>query len=181
MFNFKVTSTHSTSELYLRLCVISKWPLCTQWTVPSMRTFFWERMVSSFLRFSTSVSCFSLSCDRWTSSLWSRSHICCISASADCSASRDFCSELMVFSSGPISSPYTKIKGLLFDDLAKSMVISEWVLTCDSAHLWWLYRAAPLGGQAISSVTWNPTQSHYAYTEPTSPFPILIRKGQVSI
>ena len=50
-------------------------------------------------------------------------------------------------------------------------VISGWVLTCDNAHLTWLYSAAPLGDQADSTMT---TQSHYFNTEPTSPCPILV-------
>ena len=51
--------------------------------------------------------------------------------------------------------------------------ISEWVLTCDGAHSWRLYSAALLGNQAISIMTWYPTQSHYPDTEPTSSCTIL--------
>ena len=57
--------------------------------------------------------------------------------------------------------------------LATSKVISEWVLTCDSAHSWRPYSAVSLGNQATSIMTWYPTQSHYPVTESTS-FPILI-------
>ena len=63
---------------------------------------------------------------------------------------------------------------LLFYILATFKVISGWVLICDSAHSWWLYSASPLGKQAISTMTWFPTQSHYLDAEPTSPCPILI-------
>ena len=49
---------------------------------------------------------------------------------------------------------------LLFYVLATSKVISGWVPTCDSAHSSWLYGAA-LGNQAVNSMTWYPTQSHY--------------------
>ena len=42
--------------------------------------------------------------------------------------------------------------------LATSKVISGWAPTCDSAHSWWLSCAATLGDQAISTMTWYPTQ-----------------------
>ena len=58
--------------------------------------------------------------------------------------------------------------------LATFKVILGWVLTCDSVHSWLLYRAASLGRQASSSMTWYPTQSHYPDTEPASPCSILI-------
>ena len=58
--------------------------------------------------------------------------------------------------------------------LATSKVISKWELTCNSAHSWRLYSAAPLGNQAASTVTQFPTQSHYPNTEPTSPCLLLI-------
>ena len=60
---------------------------------------------------------------------------------------------------------------LLLYDLATSKVVSGQVPTCNSAHSWWLYSAAPLGHQATS--TWYPTQSHYPNTEPISPCPTL--------
>ena len=63
---------------------------------------------------------------------------------------------------------------LLFYVLETSMVISGRVLTSDSAHSWWLYRAAALGHQAAGTVTCYPTQSHYPTTEQTSPCPMLI-------
>ena len=37
-----------------------------------------------------------------------------------------------------------------------------------------LYSAPSLGHQAVSTMTWYPTQSHYPDTEPTSPCSILI-------
>ena len=61
---------------------------------------------------------------------------------------------------------------LLFYILAAFMVISGWVLTCDSAHSWRRYSAAPLGNKSTSTMTWFP--SHYMDTEPTSPYPILL-------
>ena len=57
---------------------------------------------------------------------------------------------------------------LLFYVLATSKVISGWVPTCDSAHSWRLYGAAPLEDQAISTMTWYPTQSHDPDIKPTS-------------
>ena len=53
---------------------------------------------------------------------------------------------------------------LVFYVLATSEVISGRVPTCDSANLWWLYSAAPLGNWNISTMTWYPTQSHYPDT-----------------
>ena len=63
---------------------------------------------------------------------------------------------------------------LLFYILATSRFISGWVPTFGNAHSWWLYTAAPLGNQAISTISWYPTPSHYPNTEPTSPCHILI-------
>ena len=72
---------------------------------------------------------------------------------------------------------------LLFYVLATSKVLSWWVLTSDSAHLWWLYSTGPLGNQATRTMTWYPSQSHYPDTEPTGPSNVecLDRKRQVSI
>ena len=56
--------------------------------------------------------------------------------------------------------------------LVTSKVISGWVPTCDSVHSWWLCSAAPLGNQAISTMTRYPTQLHYPIL--ISPCPILI-------
>ena len=53
-------------------------------------------------------------------------------------------------------------------------IISERVLTCDSAHSWQLYSAVPLGNRAMSTMAWYLTQSHYHDTEETSPCPVLI-------
>ena len=47
---------------------------------------------------------------------------------------------------------------------------SEYVATCDSVHSWRLYRPAPLGNQAASTMT----QSHYSDIGPTSPCTIPI-------
>ena len=58
--------------------------------------------------------------------------------------------------------------------LATSKVISGWVPTCDSGHSWWLHSAAPLRNQAVSTMTWYPTQSHYPDTEPTHPCTIIM-------
>ena len=57
---------------------------------------------------------------------------------------------------------------LLFYVLATSMVISEWVPTCGSAHSGQLNKAVRLGDQTASTMTWYHTQSHYSDTEPTS-------------
>ena len=54
---------------------------------------------------------------------------------------------------------------LLFYALATSKAISGRVPTCDSAHSWRHYSAAPLGNQGTA---------HYPATEPTSPCPIII-------
>ena len=61
---------------------------------------------------------------------------------------------------------------LFYVVLTTSKVTSVWVPACGSAHSWQLYSAASLGNQAISTMTWYPTQSHYP--EPNSPCPILI-------
>ena len=67
--------------------------------------------------------------------------------------------------------------------LATSKVISGWVLTCDSAHSWWLYSAAPLGDWIICTMSEYPIWSDYL----ASLFPYLnnaecpARKRQVSI
>ena len=42
------------------------------------------------------------------------------------------------------------------------------------AHSWWLNSAAPLGNQAVITMTWFPTQSHYPDTEPSSNCPIVM-------
>ena len=44
-----------------------------------------------------------------------------------------------------------------------------------SAHSWQLYSTAPLGEQAISAMTRNPTPSHYPDTETTIHCPILVK------
>ena len=58
--------------------------------------------------------------------------------------------------------------------LAKSMVISWWVLTCVSAHSWELCSAASLEVQVNITIIWYPNQSHYPDNQPTSHCPILI-------
>ena len=42
---------------------------------------------------------------------------------------------------------------LLFYILAISKVTSGWAQTCDSAHSWLFYSAAPLGNQATSTMS----------------------------
>ena len=63
---------------------------------------------------------------------------------------------------------------MLFYILATAKVISEWVLTCDGAHSWWLYSPAPLGNQTFSTMPWYPTQWHYPDAGPANPCPIVI-------
>ena len=63
---------------------------------------------------------------------------------------------------------------LLFCILVTSKVISRRVLICDNARSWRLYSVSPLGDQDASTMTWYFSQSHYRYSEPTSPCPILI-------
>ena len=72
---------------------------------------------------------------------------------------------------------------LLFNLLATYKVTSGRVLTCDSVHSCRLNSAAPQGNQAVSIITWYPTQSHYAHTEPIylNNAKHLTRKRQVSI
>ena len=45
--------------------------------------------------------------------------------------------------------------------LKSSMVISGWVLACESVHSCWNNSAVPLGNQVSSTMIWYPTQSHY--------------------
>ena len=63
---------------------------------------------------------------------------------------------------------------LWFYVLATSKFLAGQRLTCDSVHSWRRYSAAPLGIQAVSTMTWYSIQPHYSDTEPTSPCPILI-------
>ena len=56
----------------------------------------------------------------------------------------------------------------LFYDLSTSKIILGLVLTCESAFSWRLYNAAP-GDQVTSTMTWDPTQSHYPESDSTSP------------
>ena len=70
-----------------------------------------------------------------------------------------------------------KVDGLIFCLLLfyvlsnYSKVILGRVPSCDSAHTYKLYSAAPLGNQTASTMTCNPTESHYPDTEPPRPFP----------
>ena len=57
---------------------------------------------------------------------------------------------------------------------ATSKFTSGLVLTCESAHSWCLYSAAPLENQASNTMTEYSTQSHYPNTEPASSTPILL-------
>ena len=43
--------------------------------------------------------------------------------------------------------------GIVVFHPSNSYVISEWVLTCDNAHSWQLYSAAPLGDQVAITTT----------------------------
>ena len=52
-------------------------------------------------------------------------------------------------------------------------VISEWALTCDSAHSLRLGSSTLLRNQVASTSTWYPTQSHYPETGPNSPCLIM--------
>ena len=71
---------------------------------------------------------------------------------------------------------YTNYRLIRFLVGGRSFISSSgWVPTCDSAHSWRLYGAAPLGDQAVSTITWYPIQSQYPDTEPTSPCPILVK------
>ena len=45
-----------------------------------------------------------------------------------------------------------------FHILAASNLISEWVVTFDRGHSWWLYSAAPMGDQTVATRNWYPTQ-----------------------
>ena len=76
------------------------------------------------------------------------------------------------FSSMCFNQPDSRL--LEFYILATFQVISWQVPTYDSAHWWWLYSVAPLGGQATNPMSWYPTLSRYPDTEPTIPCPILI-------
>ena len=58
---------------------------------------------------------------------------------------------------------------LQFYVLATCKLISGRVPICNMCtHSWWLHRAAPLGDQATSSMTWYPTQLHYPNPETTT-------------
>ena len=59
---------------------------------------------------------------------------------------------------------------LEFCVLATYMVI----LICNRIHSWWLYSTAPLGNQAVATMTHYPIQSHYPDTERTSHCSILL-------
>ena len=86
-------------------------PNCRLWChLPSVRSFFCCRMVSCFLTLLMSHCCESCSFVSWTSSCWLRSHMFCSSVVSSCSAIIDFCSELMVTSSGPSSTPCRHIE-----------------------------------------------------------------------
>ena len=78
-------------------------------------------------------------------------------------------------------------RGLLeFYLLAKFMVISGQVPTCDLKHSWRLDSASQMGDQATSTMHWYPTQSHYPDRAnqyvwyPNNP-ECLTRKWRVSI
>ena len=62
----------------------------------------------------------------------------------------------------------------VFYVIVTSKVMSAPELTCGNAHSWRFYSAASLRNRNVSSITWYLTQSHYADTELTSPFSILL-------
>ena len=53
------------------------------------------------------------------------------------------------------------------------MVISGRVPSSNGAQSMRIHSAVTLGYHAPSSMVQDPTESHYAYTEPTSPCPLL--------
>ena len=55
-----------------------------------------------------------------------------------------------------------------------SNIISGWVLTRDSPHLWPLYNAAPLGNQFIITITQYSTESYYPGPEQYVPYHINV-------
>ena len=63
--------------------------------------------------------------------------------------------------------PETIIWLLVFFVLETYTVISRQIPTCDSAHSWWPFSAAPLGDQVTSTMICYPAQLHYP--EPPSP------------
>ena len=52
--------------------------------------------------------------------------------------------------------------------LAISKIRPVWAPTCDTAHLWQQYSAAPLGNEPAATMTQYPTHVQYSATEPTS-------------
>ena len=58
--------------------------------------------------------------------------------------------------------------------LSISNVISQQIPICDSAHSWWLYKAAPTGNQAVGTITQYSTHSYYPDTEKSTPCPIIL-------
>ena len=66
---------------------------------------------------------------------------------------------------------YTSLDWLLIGVL-HSGIISGRVLLCDTEHCGNLI-VLPHWKTRLSTITWNPTHSHYPNTEPTSPFTIL--------
>ena len=48
------------------------------------------------------------------------------------------------------------------------------LLSCDSAHIWWIYSAAALRDQPSDTMNQFPTQSYFPNTELTSPCFILL-------
>ena len=70
---------------------------------------------------------------------------------------------------------------LMFCTLATYKIMSGPAPTCDSAHSWWLYSAAPLGNQFTSTMTWYP----WHWAKQSLPYPNkasrLAGKRQVSI
>ena len=62
----------------------------------------------------------------------------------------------------------------VFYIFAMSTVQTGWAPTCDSAHLWQHYNAAPLRDQVTGIMVQCPAQSHNHNTELASPCPFLL-------
>ena len=67
----------------------------------------------------------------------------------------------------------TKFLKVFFYDLATAKFVSGQVPTYDSAYSWRLYSAAPLQKEAVSTMTWYPTQSHLD-TDSTGPILLIL-------
>ena len=51
----------------------------------------------------------------------------------------------------------------------------RWVLTCDSAHSWWLHSAAPLGDQVASTMTsFHSITLSWYWANQSMPYPFIV-------